>query len=388
MTSIQIQATNKYDDFLLGSKRSLFQNPPKQHTPYATRYVNIPVHGGHGFGTTCVVPIPEYGDVLHSVMIKVDLTKLGESWYPVEQLFKRVWIEIAGETIDTHTSDWFRIYDELFRDVEAKEAYKHMTNFHHEDIDGTTTTMYLPLVFWFCRDLSRSLPITPTLEIHMELSKDVVGVDTSKPLSIELVCEYVHVSPQEKQLLYNREYVFDTVHKLESTIDFSSNHNIVNVDLRQFKHPMQSLIWFCRDPNVHAVYTGSGMPLEKAEGFAPLKTCSLYLAGLQLTDVTDASWFGISNALRKHQRIPSKGIYMHDFGIDPDVASGTINMSVIRNPVLTVETKKIIDVNDDAPVDTKTETLRGASRLTRITVFAHCWNSLVIKQGRPYLRYV
>lgn len=387
MTSIQIQATNDYDDSLLGSKMSLFRDPPKQHTPYASRFVNIPVHGG-GFGTTWVAPIPSYGDVLHTVLVRVNLTKLGDSWYPVEQLFRRISVRIAGEVIDSHTSDWLRVYDEIFRDVESKEAYREMTNFHHQDVDGTSSTMYLPLAFWFCRDLRRSLPITPTLELHLEVAKNVAGIDTTQPLTMELVCEYVHVSPQERALLHNREYVIDTVHEVESNIDFSEKHNIVNVDLRQFKHPMQSLVWLCRDPLTHAVYTGSGMPLEKAEGFAPLRRCSLSLAGTQLTDVTDASWFGVSNALRKHKRIPSKGIYMHDFGVDPDIASGTINMSVIRNPVLTVETKKIVNVDDDAPVDSKTETLPGASRLTRITVFAHCWNSLVIKNGRPFLRYM
>lgn len=247
MTSIQIQATNEYDTFLLGPKRSLFHDPPKQHTPYATRFVNIPVHGAQ-FGTTCVAPIPSYGDVLHTVLVKVELTKLGESWYPVEQLLKRVWVQIAGETVDTHTSDWFRLYDEIFRDVETKEAYMNMTNFHYADADGTKATMYLPLVFWFCRDLSRSLPITPSLEIHMELAKDVAGVDTTLPLSIELVCEYVHVSPQERHLLHNREYVIDTVHQLESNIEFSAKHNIVNIDLRQFKHPMQSLICSAKTP--------------------------------------------------------------------------------------------------------------------------------------------
>lgn len=387
MASIHLAATNEYDTAIHGTK-NLFKGGYKQHTRYSSEMVNIPIHGS-GYGGTCIAPIPLRGDVLHTCMVGMSMKKQGDSWYPIEQALRRVSLVLHGDVIDTHTAEWFRVYDEVFRSADARHSYMEMTNFHAKDVDGTVKTLYMPLIFWFCRDMSRSLPVIDGMEIHFELNRSVVGIDMTHPPKLDLICEYIHVTPEERAVLFDREYVIDTMHVIEHQVTIDTQPHVYNVNLSVFKHPMQSLIWVCADPQLHGVFTGSGMPLEYSEAFSPFKDCSISISGNKLTDITHGNWFQISNAIRKHKQIPSKGIYMHDFGVDPDVASGTINMSVIRNPILTVETKKIIPGTRPLdPVDLRTETVEGAERLTRLYVFAHCWNSLVIKDGQAVLRYI
>lgn len=386
MAQIHMLATNEYDTMLHGSK-SLFTSGYKQHTKYASEFQSIPIHGA-GYGTTRIAQIPVRADLLHTCMVAMTMKKKGQGWYPIERAIRRVSVVIHGEIIDTHTSEWFRMYDEIYREPDTRHSYQSMTNFHHKDEDGTVKTLYMPLIFWFCRDMTRSLPIVDTLELHFDMAQTIEGIDMSFPPKFDLICEFVHVTPEERLVLMEREYIIDTMHMIEHQITFDEKHHIYNVNLSIFKHPLQALIWTCMDPHKHGVHTASGYPLEDSDAFAPLKRSSISISGNILTDVTYGSWFQVSNALRKHSRIPAKGIYMHDFGVDPNIASGTINMSVIRNPILTVETKKIVTSNKNAPVDVQTDTFESARNLTRLYVFAHCWNSLVIKDGQAVLRYI
>lgn len=102
----------------------------------------------------------------------------GSTYYPAEALCKEIELEIGGQRIDKHTSTWLRIYDELFRSNDEKQAYKNMTDFVDGEAAGTTKRMYLPLIFFFNLQAGLALPL-----IALQ-SKCEVAVGDAKPLQV------------------------------------------------------------------------------------------------------------------------------------------------------------------------------------------------------------
>ena len=90
-------------------------------------------------------------------------------------LIKTVEIEIGGQIIDKHYSDWLYIWNELNRTNNQRGINKMIGN-----IDSLITfsnskdtyTLYVPLQFWFCKDLSQSLPI-----ISLEHSEVKINIE-------------------------------------------------------------------------------------------------------------------------------------------------------------------------------------------------------------------
>lgn len=61
--------------------------------------------------------------------------------------------------IDLITSDMMRVYDELFRTAEEKEAYKRLVSFDAADDVGTIKRFYVPLIFSWNLNVGLSLPL-------------------------------------------------------------------------------------------------------------------------------------------------------------------------------------------------------------------------------------
>lgn len=59
-------------------------------------------------------------------------------------------------------SDWYRIYDELFRTNDEKAAYRRLVDFDTPaaaaDV-GVVKRMYLPLIFFFNKQAGLALPL-------------------------------------------------------------------------------------------------------------------------------------------------------------------------------------------------------------------------------------
>jgi hypothetical protein len=70
-------------------------------------------------------------------------------------LIDTVYIEIGGQTIDTHYGDWLNIWNELTQSAEKEAGYNSMIGntiaLTTDSTDTTSTpaaTLYVPLQFW------------------------------------------------------------------------------------------------------------------------------------------------------------------------------------------------------------------------------------------------
>ena len=96
-------------------------------------------------------------------------------------LIKTVEIEIGGNIIDKHYSDWLYIWNELNKTNNQRGVDKMIGNI--DDLitfsnSKDTYTLYVPLQFWFCKNLSQSLPII-SLE-HSEVKINIEFEDINK----------------------------------------------------------------------------------------------------------------------------------------------------------------------------------------------------------------
>lgn len=84
------------------------------------------------------------------------------SYYPAEAFLKEVELEIGGQRIDKLYSDWFRIFDELYRSSDEKLAYRKLADFDDTTAAGDAAVekkMFVPLLFFFNRAPGLALPL-------------------------------------------------------------------------------------------------------------------------------------------------------------------------------------------------------------------------------------
>lgn len=104
------------------------------------------------------------GDLVHTMYLEITLKKKSSphTYYPAEQFCESIELEIGGQRIDKVYSDWYRIYDELFRSGDEKLAYQRLTDFDDRTANtdtGRIKRFYLPMIFFFNRHPGLALPL-------------------------------------------------------------------------------------------------------------------------------------------------------------------------------------------------------------------------------------
>ena len=143
-----------------------------------TKEVSFDRQATLGTRNSCAIPL--LGDLLGPAVLQVKMTKDNTAYpacnrgtyYPVESLCRAVTLTLGQQVMDVHTSDWFRIFDSLHRTAEESLQYMRVANFDGATIispNKYTETLYLPLVFAFCRSPAWYIPLCclPTQELRI-----------------------------------------------------------------------------------------------------------------------------------------------------------------------------------------------------------------------------
>ena len=90
----------------------------------------------------------------------------GTTWveYPGLRLLADVELEIGGQRIDKHYADFMYVWNELSLPRGKSDGYHTMVG---EPLSGTSSGgqangvghLYVPLEFWFCRNVGLALPL-------------------------------------------------------------------------------------------------------------------------------------------------------------------------------------------------------------------------------------
>lgn len=154
-----------------------------QSTKFSTYYRTVQPNLTGDFGKTVTFHVPNLGDLLHQIIVEIKLPDLTGPRTRAEQLassenlniigpnygwinnlgshiIENVELLINGVSIVKYTDDYTMIYTE-----EKNKQYQYLESMMFQQTQGYTTynveenVVYIPLYFWFCENISESLPL-------------------------------------------------------------------------------------------------------------------------------------------------------------------------------------------------------------------------------------
>jgi hypothetical protein len=156
------------------------------------------------------------------------------------KLIKTVEVEIGGQKIDKHYSQWLDIYNELFET--SHDLRMAMCNGSDVPTPNVGATNYIPLRFWFNRNPGLALPLIALqyheVKINMTLNpKSVDGNNHCTISDAKLLVNYIYLDTDERRRFaqVSHEYLIEQVQHtgVESESPITMN----------FNHPVKALFW-------------------------------------------------------------------------------------------------------------------------------------------------
>jgi hypothetical protein len=172
---LQLIAIGVQDLYLTGNPQvSLFKIIYRRHTNFAIESVRQTFDGEVDFGKSVTTRISRDGDLLHKIVIEVDLPEIVSlngntiSWVNAigHAMIDKMELYIGELLIDRHYGEWLEIWSELALDASKRDGYNNMVS----KFESFTTvkgpiTIFIPLQFWFCRNPGLALPLI-SLQYH------------------------------------------------------------------------------------------------------------------------------------------------------------------------------------------------------------------------------
>lgn len=407
---MQLVAYGAQDIYLTGNPTiTYFKSVYRRHTNFAMESIQQTLSGNIGFGNKVSSIISRNGDLISGCYIEITLPFITQNggaarWTDCvgHYLLDTIDIEIGGQLIDRHYSDWLEIWAQLSIPSSKSSYYFEMIGLDGDMGLQTATTgeagdndkyvgvganvnkdgnrvLYVPLQFWFCRNVGLALPLIALqyheVKINITLgSFDNLTINASLPsgqsLGIALWADYIYLDTDERRRFaqVSHEYLIDQL----QVNDAYNTGATATVDLI-LNHPVKELIWVYRKDaheaskqwinftNTEAAnneYFGRPKTLETStivattEGINEyrrkvssnmIQTARLQLNGHDRTDVHSGTYLNRYVPYHYHTSVPaSPGINVYSFALKPEdhQPSGTCNFSRIDNAklVLTINT--------------------------------------------------
>ena len=290
-------------------------------------------------------------------------------------------IKIGGQQMDKHTSRWLDIWNELTDHEEkdwlglnkhsAKNTYLKSNSNNELYTDNNKLKLYIPLQFWFNRNVGLALPLIALQYHEIELDikfreisalintdyKGIISPDsTNSTLNVKVFADYIYLDTDERRRFaqVSHEYLIEQLQYKEDDVSVK-NYKIF------FNHPVKEIIWIMPNNNYGVKYDTTNRDInaivdngthrndyfnynaslnkdffeyisgqKSYEGF---KKCAIKLNGHVRFKERDASYFRICQPNQVGHKIPSKHIYMYSFALNPEEhqPSGTCNFSRLDN---------------------------------------------------------
>jgi len=294
---MQLVAYGAQDIYLTGNAQiTFFKVVYRRHTNFSMESIEQTFSGAADFGKKVSATISRNGDLIHRVYLQVTLPQVATAasgaafrWvnWLGHVLVKNVEVEIGGQKIDKHYGDWLHIYNELTQTPGHQAGYANMvgnvprltqviagnagtigTTAGSDTCDDTacipSTTLFVPLQFWFCRNPGLALPLIALqyheVKIHLEFREvlDCIwknGTVTNPSLTAaSLWVDYIYLDTDERRRFaqVSHEYLIE---QLQFTGDESVTSASNKIKLN-FNHPVKELVWVVQpDSNINRTAT-------------------------------------------------------------------------------------------------------------------------------------
>ena len=317
---MQLVAYGAQDVFLTGTPEITFWKVSyRRHTNFAMESIEQTFSGQADFGRRVTCTISRNGDLAYRTYLQVTLPEINQQmaasgaangvyarWldFVGEQLVAQVEVEIGGQRIDRQYGDWMHIWNQVTMTSEQQRGYfklignttqlTYMTDPTFAPIAGPCaasgaptqvcaprnalpeTTLYIPLLFWFCRNPGLALPLIALQYHEVKINLDIRPIgeclwavnnltSTSGTLSVttayqqslvaaSLYVDYIFLDTDERRKMAQNphEYLIEQVQFTgDESVGSSSNKIKLN-----FNHPVKELIWVVQ-PDANVDYCSS-----------------------------------------------------------------------------------------------------------------------------------
>jgi len=347
----------------------------------------------NGSSTTdgrCTATISRNGDLVSRMYLDISCASSDGSHNPGSSWIESVELEIGGQKIDKHSGYWLETWAELTQindcgfvttsDNTAAGGSGQGTLFQRMSGMGGVTNggnikhhLYIPLMFWFCRNPGLALPLIALQyhEVKIILDHKIATLGLTG-LTNKLWADYIYLDTDERRRFaqVSHEYLIEQVQ--EQSIPSAAT----SVDLN-FNHPVKELIWTCGSaaPGAKnscslkkpaAITTKYQLKLNGHDRFA--SRIAHYFSRVQVWQHHNG-YGGLNSEINAGHSAPNDSICVYSFALKPEEhqPSGTCNFSRIDNAQL---------IND-----------AGFSALDYIKIFAVNYNVLRIMSGMGGLAY-
>ena len=343
---LQLVAYGAQDVYLTGNPQiTFFKVVYRRHTNFSIESIQQTFNGSATLGSRVTCQISRNGDLVHKVYLQATVTSNASvaSKNIGHWLIKQVEVEIGGQMIDRQYGEWMYIWNELTLPKGKEEGFKEMIK-TKENANADTVKVYVPLEFWFCRNIGLALPLIALQYHEVKINLTLNDAETSginAVSEVELWADYIFLDTDERRRFaqLSHEYLIEQV-------QFTGGESIAGTLLvakqttkskLSFNHPVKELVW------VNKPTSTSDNPTTSANwnDYQVTTEFQLQLNGNDRFAKRDAKYFTHVQPYQHHENIPDgKNIHVYSFALKPEEhqPSGTLNMSRIDTATAMVGT--------------------------------------------------
>jgi hypothetical protein len=387
---LQLVAYGAQDVYLTGNPQiTFFKVVYRRHTNFAIEAIEQTPTGSNSLGSRVSFQITRNGDLIHRVYFYGVITAKNAAVALVpnfgQKLLKTIELEIGGQRIDKHYSEWLYIWNELSLPVGKRDGYNVMVGANKRNIAtklaaDATYELYVPLEFWFCRNVGLALPLIALqyheVKINIEyesekLMKDINTVnftfeeENAASLTVgnnnstfggaitldkaTLWVDYIFLDTDERRRFaqLSHEYLIEQLQFTGADSITSSGDSMKSIRMN-FNHPCKELVWTIKK-NDDIVYwnnystagVGTAVNNDHLDSTNPVTNAKIMLNGNDRFATRKGDYFSLVQPYQHHENTPDKfhqGINVYSFALKPEEhqPSGTLNMSRIDTAVLSL----------------------------------------------------
>lgn len=374
---LQLVAIGIQDIYLIGNPQiSFFKSIYKRYTNFAMESMQQTIDGRGDFGQNIQITIDRKGDLLKDIYFDILLPVLPVGYYWTNGignvLIKQVDLEIGGQLIDRHFSEWLDIWSQISINSSNIGAYNEMvgnfTSFSSLKNNALTKLqLHIPMCFWFNRDVSMVFPLIAlqfheiVLKVKLRDLNSCIRHDTITTQlqnynidNMSVFADYFFLDTDER-----KKFSQNTYECLIEQLQFAGDSTILNNENKiskqlQFNHPVKELYWV----NIKNIFqqqnilTGNQYLNYSLSITSPEETFTkgvILLNGVQRFQPRMSSYFRLVQNLKYHSRHSSKYIYTYSFSIYPEkqYPTGSCNMSKITTTTLYLDYSNVNNGGDN-----------------------------------------
>jgi len=380
---LQIAAIGPQDVFLTGNPQiTYFIAVYKRYSNFSVECVQQLFTGNADFGKKVFCKIDRVGDLMNQVYLHVKLPKLTNKDHPDKLIYwvnsighaliKYIDIEIGQTVVDRQYGIWMEIWSELTM-VKGKEpAFNEMTGRFDKMLGQISEThsgemeLYIPLYFWFCRNVGLSLPlialqhhdVTINLAIReldeLWVCDDIdIEPEITKMIECSLYVDYIFLGDDERRRFARNEheYLIEQLQISSTSLDASiqkenelretakGDSTIIDV---KFNHPVKEFIWIIQNSLILEIshdgkhygndWFNFGNIVTRNKQHDPMLSGKFIIDGKDRMATRSGKYFRLVQPYQRHTSVPEDTfIYVYSFALNPEEhqPSGTFNFSCV-----------------------------------------------------------